>query len=213
MSYTDNALSKINEVNILSNNDLENLTKIKDELQRCFEKKQYWRSEVEAKCSVLNSVIHPTPSARYWQSVREQNVMYHELLKLAIDFQEESANMELYKLEYDEIDQTSKKGIAKAKIKDAEIKRSEFQLIEMKLAAKDRTREILMWEKIKNELTASNIIDTENFDAHHLESYKLRWEKEMNIATKTNNATVYKNSLSNLETLLDDYNEELTKNG
>ena len=59
-------------------------------------------------------------------------------------------------------------------------------------------------QKIKDELEANNDFDTDNFEKHHLETYQKRWELEKNIAIKTNNATVYKNSTSNLDTLLED---------
>ena len=93
-------------------------------------------------------------------------------------------------------------------MKKAELKRLEFGLIDMKLAAKDRIREILLWQKIKTDLTDNNDFDTDNFEKHHLETYKKRWELEKNIAIQTNNATVYKNSISNLNTLLEDMKDE-----
>jgi len=187
MNYSEIAMRKINEVNILPSEDIDKLTEIQGELQRCYEKKQMWRSEVEAKYSVLNSVIHPTPASRFWQSIREQAGMYKELISLAINYQEQIGKMEIAK---------------------AEIKRIEFGLIDMKLQAKDRLREILMWQKIKDDLLANNDFDSENFEKHHLESYKKRWELEKNIAIQTNNATVYKNSVSNLNTLLEDIKNE-----
>ena len=73
-------MKKINEGDLLPSKEIMKLIAIQGELQRCYEKKQMWRSEVEAKYSVLNKVIHPTPASRYWQSVREQSGMYKELI-------------------------------------------------------------------------------------------------------------------------------------
>ena len=182
MNYTEIAIRKINESEILPSDSVAQLVEIQGDLQNSYEKKQRWRSEVEAKYSVLNDVIHPDKSSKYWQSIREQAGMYHELINLAINYEEQ---------------------IAKLAIKQAEIKRIEFNLIDMKLQAKDRVREILMWQKIKDELNDGSF-DTNNFQAGHLESYQKRWELEKNIAIQTNNATVYKNSISNLNTLLED---------
>jgi len=187
MNYSEIAIRKINESEILPSESVAQLVEIQGELQRCYEKKQMWRSEVEAKYSVLNTVIHPTPASRWWQAVREQSGMYKELISLAINYQET---------------------LAKAEIKKAELKRLEFEIIDMKLASKDRLREILMWEKIKDELQTNNDFDTENFEKHHLETYQKRWELEKNIAIQTNNATVYKNASSNLNTLLEDIKNE-----
>jgi len=182
MNYSEIAIRKINESEILPSSDVAQLVEIQGELQRCYEKKQLWRSEIEAKYSVLNDVIHPDKNSKFWQAIREQAGMYRELISLAINYQEKLGKMEIAK---------------------AEIKRIEFALIDMKLQSKDRLREILMWEKIKNELDDGSF-DTNDFQAGHLESYKKRWELEKNIAIQTNNATVYKNSVSNLDTLLED---------
>ena len=182
MSYTDIATRKINESEILPAKELAQLVEIQGELQNGYEKKQIWRSKVEAKYSVLNDVIHPSKNSKYWQAVREQSGMYHELINLAINYQET---------------------LAKAEIKRAELKRIEFTIIDMKLQAKDRVRECLMWSQIKSELNDGSF-DTKDFQAGHLEDYKKRWELEKNIAIQTNNATVYKNSISNLNTLLED---------
>ena len=186
MSYTDIATRKINESDILPSKELSQLVEIQGELQNGYEKKQIWRSEVEAKYSVLNDVMHPSKSSKYWQAVREQAGMYHELINLAINYEEQ---------------------IAKLAIKKAELKRIEFAIIDMKLQAKDRVRECLMWSDIKSQLNDGSF-DTNDFQANHLEDYKKRWEQEKNIAIRTNNATVYKNSISNLNTLLEDIKNE-----
>jgi hypothetical protein len=186
MNYSEIAIRKINESEILPSKELAQLVEIQGELQNGYEKKQMWRSEVEAKYSVLNNVIHPSKSSKYWQAVREQSGMYRELISLAINYQEKLGKMEIAK---------------------AEIKRIEFALIDMKLQAKDRVRECLMWSHLKAQLDDGSF-DTNNFQANHLEDYKQRWELEKNIAIQSNNATVYKNSVSNLNTLLEDIKNE-----
>ena len=186
MSYTDIATRKINESEILPSESVAQLVEIQGDLQNAYEKKQIWRSEVEAKYSVLNNVMHPDRNSKYWQAVREQSAMYQELIQLAINYDEQ---------------------IAKLAIKKAEQKRIEFSIIDMKLQAKDRVRECLMWQKIKDELNDGSF-DTNDFQAGHLKSYQKRWELEKNIAIQTNNATVYKNSISNLNTLLEDIKNE-----
>ena len=48
-------------------------------LQECYDswqKKQVYRTETEMRLSVLNDAKHPTPAAKYWQSVREQSVFF-----------------------------------------------------------------------------------------------------------------------------------------
>tara|TARA_R100000963_G_C4628771_1_gene94326 strand:+ start:394 stop:1017 length:624 start_codon:yes stop_codon:yes gene_type:complete len=204
LKYSELGIKKINEVDILNNNDLNQIKSITGELQKCYEKKQIWRSEVEMKYSVLDNVNFPTDSAKYWQSVREQAVFYSELIQLAISFEENISQKELLEIELEEIDKTTRKGKLNARIKNAEIKRKEFYILEMKIQAKDRVREIMLWEKIKNELKEKSDFNTEDFSSHHLETYEKRWKKEIDIATRTNNPSLYKNASKNYNSLIGD---------
>lgn len=203
-NYSKLGLDKIKNVEILNETDVNTITELSTELQRVFQVKQIWRTETEMKYSVLNDIHFPTPAAKYFQCVREQDAFFSELMKLSCDYQIKQGELEIAEIEFNEIDKTSMKGKAKAKIKDGEIKLMKFSLIQMRLAAHDRVREIKLWEKLKNELCENNDFDINDVSKHQIESYKARWEKELNIATQTNNATVYKNSFSNLNTLLED---------
>ena len=203
-NYSKLGLDKIKNVEILNETDVNTITELSTELQRVFQVKQIWRTETEMKYSVLNDIHFPTPAAKYFQCVREQDAFFSELMILSCDYQIKQGELEIAEIEFNEIDKTSMKGKAKAKIKDGEIKLMKFSLIQMRLAAHDRVREIKLWEKLKNELCENNDFDINDVSKHQIESYKARWEKELNIATQTNNATVYKNSFSNLNTLLED---------
>ena len=207
MKYSELGIKKINEVDILTKDDFNQIKSISGELQKCYEKKQIWRSEVEMKYSVLDELHFPTDSSKYWQAVREQSSFYTELIQLSISFEENSAEKELLEIELEEMDKTTKKGILNARIKNAEIKRKKFQILEMKIQAKDRVREIMLWEKIKNELKEKSDFNTEDFASHHLETYEKRWKKEMDIATRTNNPSLYKNASKNYNSLIGDKNE------
>ena len=60
-------------------------------------------------------------------------------------------SLSLLEIELSEIEE-SKKSNALKKIKLAQIKKAQFQLMGMRLVAKDRLREITLWAKIKHEL-------------------------------------------------------------
>ena len=80
----------------------------------------------------------------------------------------------------------------------------------MTLHAKDRIRELKLWEKIKKEqLQKDPTINIDDFSAHHLEMYEHRWKTEMQMSQMTNNPETYKNSKSNLETLQNDIPEDV----
>jgi hypothetical protein len=202
----NNAIEKINKFELLSNDDLSSLMNMNPELQRSFEVNQLWRSESEMRYSVLNSVKFPTPAAKYWQAVREESLFYQELIMLVFEYEKALGHLELAKIELDEIDKTTLKGKARAKIKNADIKQKEFGLFNMKIQAKDRIRELKLWEKIKQEQIEKDDFDTEDFSKHHKEMYEKRWTQEMNIAQMTNNPHTFRNSKANLEELKNDSN-------
>ena len=47
-----------------------------------------FRTETEMRISVLNDLKHPTPGAKYWQAVREQNVFFEQMIFLSFDYRE-----------------------------------------------------------------------------------------------------------------------------
>ena len=206
-NYSKLGLDKIKNVEILNETDVNTITELSTELQRVFQVKQIWRTETEMKYSVLNDIHFPTPAAKYFQCVREQDAFFSELMKLSCDYQIKQGELEIAEIEFNEIDKTSMKGKAKAKIKDGEIKLMKFSLIQMRLAAHDRVREIKLWEKLKNELLEKADFDINDVNKHQKDSYEKRWQSEMNIGIQTNHANLFRHSKANLETLQGDQNE------
>jgi len=202
--YTKLGVTKIRDVSILEKDDMKSVSKLTKELQRVFEVRQMWRTETEMRYSVLNDVSFPTPASKYWQCVREQNVFWENLVQLSCNYQKTQGELDLAEIEYDEIKGNNKKANAQRKIKDAEIKQMQFGLMNMRLQGHDRVREIKLWEKIKNELTAKGDFDINDVNKHQAESYAQRWEKEMNIGAQTNQSELYRHSKANLETLRKD---------
>ena len=199
--YTKLGVTKIRDVSILENNDMKSISKLTNELQRCFEVKQMWRTETEMRFSVLNDVKFPTPASKYWQSIREQNAFWEQLVQLSCDYQKEQGELDLLEIEFDEIKGSSKKSLALRKIKDAEIKGKQFGLMNMRLSAHERVREINLWEKLKEEQLKKGDFDINDVNKHQVESYAKRWEAEMNIGSLTNQADLYRHSKENLETM------------
>jgi len=199
--YTKLGVTKIKDVSILESNDMMSISKLTNELQRVFEVHQLWRTETEIRFSVLNDVSFPTPASKYWQSIREQNVFWENLVQLSCDYQKIQGELELAEIEFDEIKGSSKKSNALRKIKDSEIKQKQFGLMNMRLQAHDRVREIKMWEKIKDELLKKGDFDINDVNKHQMDSYAKRWEKEMNVGRLTNQADLFRHAKANLETM------------
>ena len=57
--------------NLLEKEDLSSFKLMVDELRDTWTKKQMFRTETEARFSVLQDNRYPTKAAKYWQCVRE----------------------------------------------------------------------------------------------------------------------------------------------
>ena len=199
--YTKLGVTKIRDGDILEKDDMTSVSKLTGELQRVFEVHQLWRTETEMRYSVLNDVNYPTPASKYWQSIREQNVFWEQLVELSCNYQKEQGELELLEIEYDEITGKSKKHMAQRKIKDSEIKQKQFTLMNMRLQAHDRVREIKLWEKIKDEQLEKDDFDINDVNKHQAESYAKRWEEEMKVGQMSNQADLFRHAKANLDTM------------
>ena len=199
--YTKLGVTKIRDGDILEKDDMKSIANLTTELQRVFEVHQMWRTETEMRYSVLNDVKFPTPASKYWQSIREQNVFWEQLVFLSCDYQKQQGELELLEIEYDEIKGNTKKANAQRKIKDSEIKKKQFVLMEMRLQAHDRVREIKLWEVIKEEQVKKGDFDINDVNKHQVESYAKSWEQEMNMGRLTNQPDLFRHAKANLETM------------
>jgi len=206
--YTKLGITKIRDVSILEKDDMKSISNLSEELQRVFEVRQIWRTETEIRYSVLDDVNFPDSASKYWQCIREQNVFWEQLVSLSCNYQKAQGELELAEIEYDEIKGNNKKSNAQRKIKDAEIKQRQFGLMHMRLQGHDRVREIKIWEKVKLELTAKEDFDINDVNKHQMKSYAKRWEKKMNLGAKSNNSSMFINSMSSLETMKKDLEEK-----
>ena len=199
--YTKLGVTKIRDVSILESDDMTSISKLTDELQRVFEVKQIWRTETEMRFSVLNDVSFPSVASKYYQCLREQNVFWEQLVQVSCDYQKTQGELELLEIDFDEIKGTDKKANAMRKIKDADIKQKQFALMNMRLQAHDRVREIKLWEKLKIELTTKEDFDINDVNKHQADSYAQRWAKEIDIGKLTNQPDLYRHAKANLDTM------------
>ena len=123
--------------NLLSPEDLSSFKGMVDELRDTWTKKQMFRTETEARFSVLQDNRYPTKASKYWQCIREQNVFWEELVRTAMTYQKLQGELDLAEIEYDEIKGSSKKSQALRKIKDAEIKEKQFALMRMRFCKRN----------------------------------------------------------------------------
>lgn len=162
-------LDIIKTTSILKKEDFDFLSTVSEELKDTLSKRQVFRTETEMGISVLNDIKHPTKASKYWQSVREQAVMFENLLTTGFDYRRNEVQIKRLTSKIatltDEFD-----------LEDAQIDLDEclFKRTNMELSAKDRIREIRLWSQIKKDLDDGSF-DTKDVNTHQLVSLAQRF--------------------------------------
>ena len=154
------------ESSLLPTKEWEEINALSDELSKAYATRQIFRTDTEARVSVLDDIHHPTKAAKYWQSVREQTVMLEQLALLSFEYRRNEAAIKRHQLRL-------ANGMADAiDLEEAQIDIDEcmFKRANMKTVAADRAREIKMWSQIKSEVNDGSF-DTNNVNTHQLVSY------------------------------------------
>ena len=200
-NWTENGLSTIDNTDILSDTDLKKISDLSPVLSDIDKKNPMFRSRNQMEVSVLNPVAFPDESAKYWQCVREQHMMFQTLVDTSFQYEKICANLELAQIDLEEIPH-DKRYNARSMLKKAEIKQLQFALHNYRKTAKDRVREILEWERLKlKQIEKEPSIDTQNPNTDQLESMKKRYVAERIISQEVMNKNLYKNSTSHLQSI------------
>ncbi len=168
--YGDTALDIIGSSKILTDDDLNVIRELKAELVDNFLYSQVFRTRTEMEVSVLNDMNFPTPDAKYWQSQREQNVHFHELVMLSYDYRKNL--VEIKKLERTLV---SEKDDLEKELIQIEIEKLTFIARNQERTAKDRIREVREWHEIKERLIPQMDHSREDVNEHQLVSYTRRF--------------------------------------
>lgn len=185
-------------VPMLSSDLEDKLAVLADELQETYAKRQIWRTQTEMMFSVLDDSKHTTPAAKYWQCIREQSVFYEELVRLTLDYRRNNiAILELEeKLQGDDLNKFERMTL------EVDYDSAIWARDGLKIAAKDRMRELDLWSQIKTALVEGNPeFDTEDVNTHQAESYLKRMENRKDTLTSGSQGAEVINVLGPLNTL------------
>ena len=181
--------------NILDKEDVKDFKKLIPELQDTWMKKQMFRTETEMRFSVLSDNKYPTKAAKYWQSVREQNTHFENLVHLSFDARKNEVEIEKLqrdiKKEKDPIDK---------KMKQIELEEKLYGKAQMELVAKHRMREVATWSKLKKQFDDGNF-DKKDVNSHQAHSYMLRLQHQKNTITPGTSQPEVFNVLGQIDTL------------
>lgn len=164
----------VKQSDILTLQDFKDLQNLSSELKETFIKAQMFRTRTEMEVSVLNDIKHPTPASKYWQSVREQNVMFHELVMLSYEYRKNLIEIEQIKRKLVKEEDDLEKELLQI-----ELEKKTFIARNQEKTAKARIEELKEWSDIKErEAAQMNKEELEKVDNHQLISYTKRWIKQ-----------------------------------
>lgn len=171
-----NALDIIRQSEILSQADLSAVQTMQGALRTTWETAQVFRTRTEMEVAVLKDAKFPTPDAKYWQAVREQGVMFCELVELSYEHRKKAVDLKkltrAITVEADELER---------ELKQVEIEQITWHMGNMARVAHHRIREIKEWEDIKAQLLPHLKYGTENVNAHQYEAMRVRYQKEASL--------------------------------
>ena len=178
--------------------DSEDVNKFKDlvpELQDTWSKKQMFSTETELRFAVLNDAKYPTKDAKYWQSVREQNTHFENLMHLSFEYRKNDIEIEKLKTKIEKEDDP-----LEIKSLTVDLEEKQYGKATMELVAKHRMREVTTWSKLKKEFD-DNTFDKKDVNTHQAKSYLLGLENRVKTLTPGSSQPEVFNAIGQLESL------------
>ncbi len=181
--------------NLLEPSDLSAFKGMVDELRDTWTKKQMFRTETEARFSVLQDNRYPTKAAKYWQCVREQSSYLDNLMSLSFDYRRNDAKITWLEKKIDKEEDDYKK--IKYQI---DLDEARFGKASMEKTARHRMREIKMWSKLKSEFNDGSFND-KDVNQHQLESYGLQYHEKAKTLNANSSESEIFNVMGQLQSL------------
>ena len=180
---------------LLDKSEASEFKKMVPELQDTWVKKQMFRTETEMRFSVLSDNKYGTNAAKYWQSVREQNTHFENLMRLSFEYRKNDVEIEKLQREI-----KKEKDPLEKELKQIELEENLYSRAGMELTAKARMREISTWSKLKKEFH-DGTFDDRDVNTHQAETYMHQLEQRKLTLTPGSSQPEVFNVLGQLETL------------
>ena len=186
---------EINLNNLLEQEDLSAFKCMVDELRDTWTKKQMFRTETEARFSVLQDNRYPTRASKYWQCVREQSSYLDNLMTLSFDYRRNEAKIKWLEGKVDK-----EQDEYRATKYQIDLDEAKFGKASMEKTAKHRMREIKMWSKLKLEFNDGSFND-KDVNQHQLESYGIQYAAKAKTLNSNSSETEVFNVMGQLKSL------------
>jgi len=180
---------------LLDKSDVSEFKKMVPELQDTWKKKQMFRTETEMRFSVLSDNKYGNNAAKYWQSVREQNTHFENLMHLSFDYRKNDVEIKKIQKEI-----KMEKDPLEKELKQIELEQKLYGRANMELVAKARMREISTWSKLKKEFHDDSF-DDKDVNTHQAESYMHTLEHRKATLTPGSSQPEVFNVLGQIDTL------------
>ena len=165
------------------------------ELQDNWVKRQMFRTETEMRFSVLSDNKHGSNASKYWQSVREQNTHFENLMRLSFEYRKNDVGIKKIQK-----DIKQEKDSLEKELKQVELEEKLYDRANMELVATARMKEISTWSKLKKEFHDGSF-DDRDVNTHQAESYMHQLEQKRATLTLVSSQSEVFNVLGQLETL------------
>lgn len=181
--------------NLLPTEDVNIFKEMVEELKDTLTKKQVFRTETEARISVLQDMKYPNKASKYWQCVREQSVFLENLMTLSFDYRRNDIKIKRLEQKLKEEKDELKKELFKVDIDE-----KTYSKANMELVAKDRMRELKMWSKLKTEFD-DGTFNTKDVNRHQLDSYHQIMKNRVETITSGTSQPEVFNAVGQLRTI------------
>tara|TARA_R100001377_G_scaffold71274_1_gene46854 strand:+ start:177 stop:851 length:675 start_codon:yes stop_codon:yes gene_type:complete len=181
--------------NLLPTEDVNIFKDMVEELKDTWTKKQVFRTETEARISVLQDMKYPNKASKYWQCVREQSVFLENLMTLSFDYRRNDIKIKRLEQKLKEEKDELKKELFKVDIDE-----KTYSKANMELVAKDRMRELKMWSKLKTEFD-DGTFNTKDVNRHQLDSYHQIMKNRVETITSGTSQPEVFNAVGQLRTI------------
>ena len=181
--------------NLLPTEDVIKFKDMVEELKDTWTKKQVFRTETEARISVLQDMKYPNKASKYWQCVREQSVFLENLMTLSFDYRRNDIKIKRLEQKLKEEKDELKKELFKVDIDE-----KTYSKANMELVAKDRMRELKMWSKLKTEFD-DGTFNTKDVNRHQLDSYHQIMKNRVETITSGTSQPEVFNAVGQLRTI------------
>jgi hypothetical protein len=199
--FKESSINQIRNSNFLEDIHLQILESIKNNIEHAYVNKQMYRTETEILTGVLNDEDFPTYDSKYWQCIREMDAMYNELLNQSFEYNELVLQKELIKTEINILKKEQEKLINNSdlyeleknkiniKLKENEINKLEFKLMNIKLSARDRIRELELWSNLIDQLSQKIEFSNKDPNEHQLLTLINKYYRYITILENSNDSS------------------------